>query len=1264
MTVNDPVVRNPTPRELIIIRLLVVTGVLCILNFCYFFFQPQYYGHPLLFGLLCIILVYGLVRDLTLWYYYSAITVPETPPLEREFTVDILTTYFPGEPYEMIVTTLKAIQAIHYPHTTYLCDEANDPYLRGLCEEMGIVHVTRTVRVDAKAGNINNALRQATGEICLILDPDHIPEPDFLDHIVPHFQDESIGFVQTVQAYYNKFDTLVAKGSAQQTFHFYGPMMMTMNAYGTVNAIGANCTFRRKALDSIGGHAPGLAEDMHTAMLLYREGWKSIYVPRILARGLVPATITAYFKQQLKWSRGTFDLLVKVYPRIFSRLTWRQRLHYVLLPLHYLAGVIYLLGFMIPILSLVLSEVPWTGNFGYFLILIGPILFTSFVLRFYIQKWLISDDERGFHIVGGVLEILTWWVFTLGFVYTLFNKKVPYLPTPKEGEDVTHYSLLLPNLAIGVLSLAAVAYGLWRDFTPFSIIMSGFALLNAAFMFFSIYLAFAATNETGKLRSKLPYPVRFLGRHAKRQLLWSLDAMTLTVRKLAPVLLVGVLFAALTLMSIYDREGFATIEAIPADTTMTTTPQLGIFYPAAPTGLSSLDQIDQLEVKLHTHADIISSYIPWSGSADPAGELAQLRAIAGRGSVPMITWEPWVSHFPDLASMPGAEAEKRALHYISEGHFDDYVTEFATLLRSLDKPVYLRFAHEFDNPDYPWSAAGGNTPKDFIAAWRHVYSLFQQAGATNVRWVWNPWKAEAIPAYYPGDGYVDFVGLTCLNYGPLFGEGASVSFADLYAPFYQAMKKIPTEAVIIAEFGSLGSPAEKEEWTVAARNTILDRHPEISAIVAFQSAFDYNVPPDGGEAVLDWTIDPKLLFNPGTDAAPGHISAPVHWSSSTSISRVPLPQRPIRAVGYKKGEGWSTHQYIPSRSNLEHDFGLMQRAGINTVRITNPGIYARNLFNIAGEYGLEVIMNFWIPETIDFLTDADALAELREQILEKVRENSDRPSLLHWNFGNDILSRLADHHLQPTLHAQRVAYLNWLGQLIRDMKAIDGHRPVVVMLRTAPGLEQLVDEFKLLEGPADAMGLIVPDGVSASRLARLQERFGERVVIGEVGVSELSSLPAAVVGNYAVVTNWQNEWRKTKLSFNGLLDFRGRPTPNYASLAACWTKEAPEPAALPDIAILPPALQPYEGGEYTYQALVTDGSGGWRPVREEELGTLSLEWALVKLDPYGNPIALKMLDEGSKLKLHMPAYHLRYEVMLTVTDGGYSRSVRSPLLPR
>ncbi len=1263
---NDPNVRNPTATEQLTIRLLVVAGTLCTGCFCYFFFQPEYIGHPVLYGLLTSVIIYGIIRDFGMWYHYLAISVPETPATTRTFTVDVLTTFYPGEPYDMIVTTLEAIQQITYPHTTYLCDEADDPYLREVCAQLGVVHCTRTNRIDAKAGNINNALRQATGEICLILDPDHIPRPDFLDHIIPHFQNPEIGFVQTVQAYYNKQDTLVAKGSAQQTFHFYGPMMMTMNSYGTVNAIGANCTFRRAALAGIGGHAPGLAEDMHTAMLLYNAGWKSVYVPQVLAKGLVPSTITAYFKQQIKWSRGTFDLFFKVYPKIFSSLTWRQRLHYAMMPLHYLAGIFYFLGFLIPILSLVLSDTPWTGDFGDFVLLVSPVLFSSFVIRFYIQRWLISDDERGFHIVGGILEILTWWVFSIGFIYTLINKKVPYLPTPKNDEDATHPSLILPNLLVGVASLGAIVYGLQRDLTPFSLIMAAFALLNAFFMFFSAYLAFGVTNRNRVLRSRLPTLALSLGRHARNGLLWSLDAMTITVRKFAPALLLAVIVAAFALVNHYEKLSFDLVEPQIPDHSLAPSTQLGLFYPSDETGLSDISLVGQMEEKDQFHADIISSYFAWKPDDAPPHLLSYLNDVGRQGSIPMITWEPWVSSFARHDTFAGLRQEKKALKYIAEGIFDDYIHKVAHNMKDFGGPVYLRFAHEFDNPAYPWSPTGGNTPKEFIRAWRHVYDIFERVGAKNVRWVWNPWKADAMADYFPGQKYVDYIGLTTLNYGSLNKTG-SESLDSIYAPFREAARALPELKVILAEFGSLGTEADKLAWIGEAKETLILHYPEIVAVVAFNSAFDKNIPPPNRHQLryLDWTLESSPLFS----AFDRRLVAGIEEISLDSMgiaaplghARLPLPDHPIRAVAYKKGNNWSQAQYIPSRKNIERDYGSMRSLGINAIRITDPGIYAHNMLRIAPDYGLEVIYNFWVPESLDFTKDSVALQALATEIVQQVDTYRDEAGIISWNFGNDILTQLARYYLQPELKVQQVAYLRWLTGTIAAIKEVDRTRPVVLSVGAGSGLARLISDFHLSELGADILGLSVGPAVSQSQLQAILDRYGNHVVVNEISAEKLLQLPDSLEGTYIVLANWQNEWDTQKVSFDGLVDFSGRLKPTYLKLKNRWQKDQ-APIKLPIIGILPPALPPYAGSNFRYHATFHK-EGNW-VLAEESSPSATLEWMLVKQDEYGNPLALKRLPDGPVLNLKITEDYTRYELRLTVTDGTNSRSTRSPLVPQ
>jgi cellulose synthase (UDP-forming) len=444
-------------KEKLTLRILIILGILSIANFFYWFLNQELIDNKLLYWLLLGPLVFDSFRIIYIWYHYWDISVPEKPILTKKITVDVFTTYFPGEPYEMVKETLLAIQSMKYPHTTYLCDEANDAHLKEFCKKHGIIHVTRNNRVDAKAGNINNALKQATGDICLILDPDHVPKENFLDEIVPYFENDKIGFVQSVQAYYNIDESLVAKGAAEQTFHFYGPVMMTMNSYGTVNAIGANCVFRRKAIDSIGGHAPGLVGRYAYRNATLCKRMEIGLCSKIFTKGLVPASLTSYYKQQLKWSRGTLELLVSVLPKLFKNFTWRQKIHFGILPLHYLSGFIILISFLIPIISLFAATTPWKGNVINFGLLFFPMLTCILGIRFYVQRWVMDKSERGTHLMGGLLLACTWWIYIIGALFIpLFGKKYPIYPLQKKTKIRTSWKILIPNLLVGVISIIAL----------------------------------------------------------------------------------------------------------------------------------------------------------------------------------------------------------------------------------------------------------------------------------------------------------------------------------------------------------------------------------------------------------------------------------------------------------------------------------------------------------------------------------------------------------------------------------------------------------------------------------------------------------------------------------------------------------------------------------------------------------------------------------------------------------------------------------------
>ncbi|MBJ6118346.1 glycosyltransferase [Pontibacter sp. BT310] len=560
-----PKLKQPAPQDVRTIRFMIVLGLFCMASFLYWFIDKDHIGYAPLYWLLTTALGFKLLRTLHEWYHYFAVSVPKRPKLQTAFTVDVFTTACPGEPHSMIIETLEAIQNIRYPHTTYLCDEGDDPVLKAACQRLGVKHITRTIKVNAKAGNVNNALQYATGDICLILDPDHVPAPEFIDEVLPFFEDPEIGFVQVVQAYSNRKESLVAYGAAEQTYSFYGPMMMGMNSYGTVQAIGANCTFRRKALDSIGGHAAGLAEDMHTAMQLHAKGWKSVYVPKILTRGLVPATLAAYYKQQIKWARGTFELLFAVYPKLFSKFTWRQKIHYFSLPLYYLFGVFNLVDFVIPILALVLYEFPWYVPLGDFVLMFAPFFCISICIRHFVQRWFHETNENGFHMFGGILRTGTWWIFTLGLVYSILRIKVPYIPTPKDDKPKNNFWLSLPNIIVCGISIWAIyfcqqMYGHLYD-NPYLQMMAGFALVNVAIVGSIVVLGqekFMNSIRTNIIQAPVLQPVlmplRLFIWRTRHNFYNSIRYFALTLTILAAIIASGFLMEEYNYTNIFDFE--------------------------------------------------------------------------------------------------------------------------------------------------------------------------------------------------------------------------------------------------------------------------------------------------------------------------------------------------------------------------------------------------------------------------------------------------------------------------------------------------------------------------------------------------------------------------------------------------------------------------------------------------------------------------------------------------------------------------------------
>ena len=1220
---------------------MILLGLLSMFNFFYWFSNPELIEDKFLFYLLVAPLVFDTLRIIYIWYHYWDISIPLKPKLTKKLTVDVFTTYFPGEPDEMIKETLIAIKNIKYPHSTYLCDEANDLNLKLFCHENGIIHVTRKNRINGKAGNINNALTQATGDICLILDPDHIPSDDFLDYVIPYFEDDCIGFVQTVQAYYNTEESFVAKGAAEQTFHFYGPVMMSMNSYETVNAIGANCIFRRKALDSIGGHAAGLSEDMHTAMQLHSKGWKSIYIPKIFTKGLVPASLTAYYKQQLKWSRGTLELLVAVYPKLFRKFSWRQKIHYGILPFHYLSGIIYLISFLIPIISLITATTPWKGNVINFGFLFFPIFISIIGIRFYIQKWVMDRSERGIHLIGGLLLTCTWWIYTIGFIYTIIRKKVPYLPTPKDDKELTSWKILIPNSLVAITSIFAIIYGLIIDLTPFSLFMSGFAFLNTVFMLYSFVFAY---QKQKKIRYTLDFITKTSSSLKKIQ-----DKIFIFWRNAALPL---ILITLLTCFSLQNYSEYLKWDGVKRQNQpKNSINYIGIFAPENDNGITDLKNVKKVSNLINDNFDIVSIYLAWDKNIDLKFPQSLIDSIYTQKSIPMITWEPWLNTFED-----DIKKNTHVFDLISEGYFDDYLTQFSKKLKALQRPIFLRFAHEFDNPFYPWYVDKANDTAKFKKAWIHTYNIFKKNNSNNVIWIWNPWKSDNIISFYPGKEYIDWIGVNILNYEDLNQGNQYLEFENLYKPFQKEFKKLPNTPVIISEFGSLNNHKNQNKWLNNAFQYIEQKFTEIKSVIYFNSKVDNNYPTGKNlNTYLDWTIsEDKIIKNSfNSKELPNYvlktipILEPVINQKKINANQL----KNIKGVNLKKGQNWKNDYHVLSRKNLQNDFKEMKLLGINSIKFIGNSVYEYNVLNIAKENDLNISYAFWIPAGIDFVNDTLQTKKLKKKIINKIIEIEHFPNISSWNIENDVLKNQANYYNKPELIFQNIAYLKWLKNLTIDIKKIDNIRILTLDLEID---QQSIYRSKIILDNIpnmDMFALVVKDSNYLESFTSYMKNINKNYIYSDIDISELNYSSSFDNQKPFFLKAWQDTHESNKLTFDGLLDRKGRFKPDYLKLMNLLQKKIIDPN-LPKIKILKPAKLVYENINLNYQAMYYDNTNGWKYVSDES--HLKLEWSIVKCDSYGNFIAIKDIGDNPNIVVKIPKDYERYRIMLTVMNGNYT----------
>jgi hypothetical protein len=278
---------------------------------------------------------------------------------------------------------------------------------------------------------------------------------------------------------------------------------------------------------------------------------------------------------------------------------------------------------------------------------------------------------------------------------------------------------------------------------------------------------------------------------------------------------------------------------------------LGAYDGALP---GTLDGVIALEQRLATTLPLVQIYTAWGDKPDQQFPLRLVTAITDIGSIPVVTWEPWLADFesgrhPEIALRP--ERDRHGLAAVARGEYDFYVNAWAAEAARFGRPLLLRFAHEMNDPyRYPWGPQN-NTKEEFVAAWRHVVDRFRTAGADNVFWVWSPHVAyEYWELYYPGDPYVDWVATGVLNFGPVAQWSRWWTFDEIFGTKYPRLAAFQ-KPIMVAELGSLAVGGDRAAWYRDALAALPVRYPAVRSVLFFNAGEDQTVT----YQKVDWRIE-------------------------------------------------------------------------------------------------------------------------------------------------------------------------------------------------------------------------------------------------------------------------------------------------------------------------------------------------------------------------------------------------------------------------
>ncbi len=233
--------------------------------------------------------------------------------------------------------------------------------------------------------------------------------------------------------------------------------MSGKNRLGSVFMCGTNMAVSRAALTQAGGMCEfNIAEDFLTSLFIHEKGWKSVYVPKVLAEGLAPEDFLSYYKQQYRWTRGSLEVIFKFNPLFRRGLTFAQRIQYLVSAGYYLTGVVVLIDALLPVIFLYTGVAAVETSTMWLAIIFIPYIFLNLAILQLTSNYAYSFNAISYSISSFYLQIRALFA-------VLLNQKTSFVVTSKTAIEGNFIKLVIPQILYIVIALIGVVVAFTRE---------------------------------------------------------------------------------------------------------------------------------------------------------------------------------------------------------------------------------------------------------------------------------------------------------------------------------------------------------------------------------------------------------------------------------------------------------------------------------------------------------------------------------------------------------------------------------------------------------------------------------------------------------------------------------------------------------------------------------------------------------------------------------------------------------------------------------